>query len=140
MLSPAEANHFASRWIAAWNARDLEQIVSHYREDVRFSSPFAITHAGAEDGVVHTRLALRRYFERALKAYPDLHFKLIAVLPGVNSVALHYRSVGGRRAIEVMELDPRGQVSRVTAHYGPPQKPTHDISHDRAQEAIDVNQ
>jgi hypothetical protein len=119
MLSPSEADHFAIRWIAAWNARDLERIVSHYREDVLFSSPFAITHADAEDGVVHTRPALRRYFERALQAYPELHFELFAVLAGANSVALHYRSVGGRNAIEVMELDARERVHRVTAHYGP---------------------
>src|SRR4051794_13618274 len=122
MLSPTEADHFASRWIAAWNARDLERIVSHYREDVLFSSPFAITHADAEDGVVHTRRTLRRYFERALRAYPELHFELFAVLPGVNSVALHYRSVGGRNAIEVMELDAQRRVHRVTAHYGPTTK------------------
>jgi SAM-dependent methyltransferase len=122
MLSTSEAHHFARNWIAAWNAKDLERIVSHYREDVLFSSPFAITHAGAEDGVVHTRPALCAYFERALNAYPELRFELIAVLPGVNSVALHYRSVGGREAIEVMELDPRRRVHRVTAHYGPPPK------------------
>jgi hypothetical protein len=122
MFSTLEARHFASDWIAAWNARDLERIVSHYREDVRFSSPFAITHAGAEDGVVRTRPALRAYFERALNAYPELRLEFIAVLPGVNSVALHYRSVGGREAIEVMELDVRRRVHRVTAHYGPPTK------------------
>jgi hypothetical protein len=39
-----------------------------------------------------------------------------------------------------MELDAQGQVHRVTAHYGPPRKATHDISDRRAQEAIDVNQ
>ena len=122
MLSTSEARHFASDWIAAWNAKDLERIVSHYREDVLFSSPFAITHAGAEDGVVHTRPALCAYFKRALNAYPELRFEPIAVLPGVNSVALHYRSVGGREAIEVMELDARQRVHRVTAHYGPPTK------------------
>jgi hypothetical protein len=122
MFSTSEARHFASDWIAAWNARDLERIVSHYREDVLFSSPFAITHAGAEDGVVHTRPALRAYFESALNVYPELRFEFVAVLSGVNSVALHYRSVGGREAIEVMELDARQRVHRVTAHYGPPTK------------------
>jgi hypothetical protein len=122
MFSTSEARHFASDWIAAWNARDLERIVSHYREDVLFSSPFAITHAGAEDGVVHTRPALRAYFKNALNAYPELRFEFIAVLCGVNSVALHYRSVGGREAIEVMQFDARRRVHRVTAHYGPPTK------------------
>jgi hypothetical protein len=59
-------------------------------------SAFALDHAGARDGVVRTLPALRRYFERALAAYPDLRFEPIAALPGVDSVAPHYRSVDGR--------------------------------------------
>jgi hypothetical protein len=35
----------------------------------------------------------------------------------VSSVALHYASVGGRTAIEVMELAADGAVVRVAAHY-----------------------
>ena len=38
--------------------------------------------------------------------------------PACGSIALHYHSVEDREAIEVMELDARGQVHRVTAHYG----------------------
>ena len=117
MISQEDADHFADDWIAAWNAHDLDRILSHYRGDVRFASPFATVHAGAPDGVVRGLPSLRRYFERALSAYPDLRFDLFAALPGVDSVALQYRSVGGRHAIEVMELDERRRVHRVAAHY-----------------------
>lgn len=120
MLSFEQADHFAGDWIAAWNAHDLDRILSHYRDDVSFVSAFAIDHAGAQDGVVRTVPALRRYFERAMAAYPDLRFEPIAALPGVDSVALHYRSVDGRQAIEVMELDARGRVQRATVHYSAP--------------------
>jgi hypothetical protein len=37
----------------------------------------------------------------------------------VDSVAVYYRSVGGRDAIEVMELDPDHRVRRVNVHYTP---------------------
>jgi hypothetical protein len=107
---------FCNDWIAAWNAHDLERILSHYRDDVRFTSPFA-ARAGAPDGVLHGLPALRSYFEQALATYPDLHFEAIAALTGIDSVALHYRSVEGREAIEVMHLDQRGRVHRVCAHY-----------------------
>ena len=63
--------------------------------------------------------ALRAYFERGLASYPELHFQPIAALGGIGSIALHYRSVEDREAIEVMELDARGQVRRAAAHYGP---------------------
>jgi len=116
ILSGASAYAFGRDWIAAWNAHDVERILSHYREDVLFTSPFA-ARAGAPEGVLRGLPALRSYFERALAAYRDLHFEPIAVLSGVDSVALHYRSVEGRDAIEVMQLDQRRRVYRVAAHY-----------------------
>jgi hypothetical protein len=113
---------FASEWIDAWNTRDLDCIVSHYREDLVLVSPFA-ARAGAPGGVIQGLPALRAYFARALQAFPELHFEPLAALAGVDSVALHYRSVEGRDAIEVMELDSHQQVRRVAAHYGPPAAP-----------------
>jgi hypothetical protein len=113
------ADQFASEWIAAWNAHDLDRITSHYRDDVLFMSPFA-ARAGAHDGVLRGLPALRDYFERALARYTHLHFEPIAALSGVNSIALYYRSVEGREAIEVMELDARRQVHRAGAHYTAP--------------------
>jgi hypothetical protein len=110
------ADQFARDWIAAWNAHDLDRIVSHYRDDVLLVSPFA-ARAGALDGVLRGLPALRDYFARALALYTDLCFEPIAALSGVNSIALHYRSVEGREAIEVVELDARRQVHRVAAHY-----------------------
>jgi hypothetical protein len=115
-LSPASLDEFANDWIAAWNAHDLERILSHYRADVLFTSPFA-ARAGAPDGVLRGLPALRNYFERALASYPELHFEAITALGGVDSVALHYRSVEDREAIEVMHLDQRWRVHRVSAHY-----------------------
>jgi hypothetical protein len=107
---------FEREWIDAWNAHDIDRILSHYRDDVQFVSPFA-ARAGAPHGELRGRPALRDYFERALASYPALHFQPIAALAGVRSIALHYHSVEDRGAIEVMELDARGQVRRATAHY-----------------------
>lgn len=115
-ISPELVAGFEREWIAAWNAHDLNRIVSHYRDDVRFVSPFA-ARFGAPRGELRGRRALRDYFERGLATYPALHFQPIAALGGIGSVALHYRSVEDRQAIEVMELDARGQVRRATAHY-----------------------
>ena len=110
---------FEREWIEAWNAHDLERILSHYRDDVRFVSPIA-ARFGAARGELRGRGALREYFARGLATYPGLHFQPIAALGGIASIALHYRSVEDRPCIEVMELDARGRVRRVAAHYGPP--------------------
>jgi hypothetical protein len=121
-MTTERAESFSRDWIAAWNAHDLDRILSHYSDDVVFSSPFAVELAGAEDGIVRGTSELRTYFARGLQAYPDLYFELIASLAGANSVALYYRSVGGREAIEVMELDSSGLVCRVIVHYSAPRE------------------
>jgi hypothetical protein len=117
VIDQERADRLAAEWVAAWNAHDLDAVMGHYADDVVFVSPFVAALAGEQSGVIHGREALRAYFARALEAYPDLHFDLHAALPGVSSVALHYRSVGDREAIEVMELDAAGAVVRVAAHY-----------------------
>ena len=116
-ISQQDADRLAAEWIAAWNAHDLDAVLAHYAEDVTFASPFVAALTGDESSVIHGRAALRDYFRRGLEAYPGLHFDLHAALPGVSSVALHYASVGGRTAIEVMEFDADGAVVRVAAHY-----------------------
>ena len=121
MTSHEQADRFATEWVAAWNAHDLEAIVAHYAEDVIFVSPFVAALTGDETARIEGRAALREYFRLGLEAYPDLHFDLFTALPGASSVALHYRSVGGRLAIETRELDADGLVVRAAAHYSPAQ-------------------
>jgi hypothetical protein len=107
---------FEHEWIDAWNAHDIDRILAHYRDDVRFVSPF-VARFGDPHGELRGRPALRDYFERGLDTFPALQFQPIAALGGVGSIALHYRSVEDRQAIEVMELDAHGQVRRASAHY-----------------------
>ncbi len=111
------ARIFASDWIAAWNAHDLEAILGHYEEDVELISPTAAQLLGRPDGRVIGKTALRAYFERGLAAYPELRFELEDVLCGVHSVVLYYINQKGTHTGEFMELSSAGKVARVMAHY-----------------------
>jgi ketosteroid isomerase-like protein len=104
-------------WVATWNAHDLEAIMSHYRDDVVFTSPFVVELTGRADGTLHGKDELRAYVARGLEAFPDLEFTELRVLRGAASVTLVYRSVRGLLAAEVMLLDDDGLVTRVYAHY-----------------------
>jgi hypothetical protein len=116
-LTREHAVELAQAWIDAWNAHDLDAIVSHYADDVEFVSPFVERLLGDATGAVRGTQPLRAYFARGLAAYPDLRFELLEVLCGVDSVTLYYRSVRGLLAAEVMCLGPDGRVGRVLAHY-----------------------
>jgi len=115
--SVIDHDDFAQAWIAAWNARDLDAILSHYDDDVAFISPNVARWLGDESGAVHGKPALRAYFARALASQPDLRFKLARVYRGVNSLCLEYERHDGRRGAEVMEFSRAGHVARVVAHY-----------------------
>lgn len=112
-----DAWSLANHWVAAWNAHDLDLIMSHYDDAVELTSPVAAQLLGAPDGKVVGKANLRAYFQRGLQAYPELHFHLEDVLWGINSVVLYYKNQKGTRTGEFMELLASGRVSRVVAHY-----------------------
>ena len=111
------AADFAHEWIDAWNAHDLERILSHYRDDFEMSSPYIARITGEPSGTLRGKAAVGAYWKKGLERMPELHFELLSTHVGVNSIALYYKAVGGRLAVEVMTLDENGKVSRAHAHY-----------------------
>ncbi len=118
MIDARTADAFAAEWIAAWNAHDLPRILSHYTDDFEFSSPVIVEVVGEPSGRLAGKAAVGAYWTKALARRPDLHFELVAVLRGMQSLVLHYRRHDGRLAAEVFELDGNGKVVRSSAHYG----------------------
>jgi predicted ester cyclase len=112
-----EAWKLANHWVAAWNAHDLELILTHYEDAVELTSPVAAQLLGTPHGKVVGKANLRAYFQRGLTAYPELHFELGDVLWGVSSVVLCYINQKGTRTAEFMELSATGKVARVVANY-----------------------
>lgn len=112
-----EAWNLANHWVAAWNAHDLDLIMSHYDEAVELTSPVAAQLLGNPAGRVVGKANLRAYFQKGLEAYPDLRFQLEDVMWGLSSVVLYYTNQKGTHTGEYMELSATGKVSRVVAHY-----------------------
>ena len=120
MLAPDFAEHFAKEWVAAWNAHDLERILSHYEDDFEMSSPVIVTLAGEASGTLRGKDAVRAYWAKALAAKPGLRFELVSALAGVSSVTVYYRGHRGLAA-EVFHFGASGKVSKAFAHYVEPQ-------------------
>ena len=110
--------NLANHWVAAWNAHDLDLIMTHYDDAVELTSPVAAQLLSTSDGKVIGKANLRAYFQRGLSAYPELRFGLEDVLWGVNSVVFYYTNHKGTRTAEFMELSAMGKVVRVVANYG----------------------
>ena len=63
-MTRAEAEAFARHWIQAWNRRDIETVLSHFAETVRFTSPKAVVRVGT--ATVEGKEALRAYWETSV--------------------------------------------------------------------------
>src|SRR6266849_9293248 len=58
-LTRDEAWHLANAWVAAWNAHDLDRIMTHYDNAVELTSPIAAQLLGTADGKVVGKASLR---------------------------------------------------------------------------------
>ena len=93
-MNKEQAWELARHWVAAWNAHDLDLIMTHYDKAIELTSPVAARLLEKADGKVAGKANVRPYFQRGLDAYPDLRFQLEDVLWGLNSVVLYYKSEG----------------------------------------------
>ncbi len=101
-MAAPEPRTFADQWIKAWNARDVEAVLAHYADDVVFTSPTAVRVVPESGGTIGGKEALRSYWTLALGGNPDLHFELVAVYAGIDTIAPHYRNQQGGLVIEVL--------------------------------------
>ncbi|MEZ4332424.1 MAG: nuclear transport factor 2 family protein [Myxococcota bacterium] len=115
-LSQAFAERFAREWIAAWNSRDLERILSHYDDDFQMSSPRIPILTNEASGILRGKEAVRAYWRSALELSPHLYFALESVYLGADCVIIQYASPRGP-ASEVFFFGPDGRVVRAAASY-----------------------
>lgn len=111
------AQHFASDWIDAWNAHDLERILSHYDDDFEMTSPMVVQLMGEPTGTLRGKAKVGVYWQKALTLIPDLKFELLSVLVGVHSVTIHYMGARGRLSTEVFHFGMNSKVIKAFAHY-----------------------
>lgn len=115
-MNKAFAQNFAQEWVAAWNSHDIDKILSHYAGDFEMTSPVIKNITNEASGMLRGIPAMRDYWIRALKENPNLHFEIIAVFCGVNSVVVHYRGHRGLSA-EFFCFNADGKVINASAHY-----------------------
>ena len=116
MMQKGFAERFAREWVEAWNAHDLERVLSHYEDDFEMSSPIIVTLMGEPSGKLKGKAAVGAYWAKALKLVPELRFELLAVLAGTDSVVVYSRGHRGLTA-EVLHFGQSGKVRAAFAHY-----------------------
>jgi len=118
-VKSVDLDAFAAEWVAAWNAHDLDRILSHYAEDIVFRSPVVRQRFGKASGEVSGKAELRAYWSGAFApGAPMLRFELIGVLAGVDDGAIRYFSRSRNcEVVETFMFDDAGLVKRAAAFY-----------------------
>jgi ketosteroid isomerase-like protein len=105
------ANAFATSWVDAWNAHDLEKILSHYADDFTIESPMAIKLYPQSHGIVVGKSEVRKYWTIGLERSPCLRFEMLDLLIGVNSVGLYlFNTSSNMKSAEVMSFNSEKKV------------------------------
>ncbi|MEB3279488.1 MAG: nuclear transport factor 2 family protein [Lyngbya sp.] len=117
MLDEQFSTQFAEDWISAWNEQDLDKILSHYDENIIFTSPIISELLANKTGTLQGKSNLKAYLDKGLQAYPQLKFELLDVLRGMHSIVLYYMNHKGTKTAEYMEIGSTGKIVKVVANY-----------------------
>jgi ketosteroid isomerase-like protein len=120
-LTRDEALAFAERWIRSWNQRDLNVILGHYADDVRFRSPRAARLIGTP--TIEGKAALASYWRTALERNTSLRFALDHIVwdgEAAELLIVYIADINDHpmRACETFRFDPAGRVVEGEAMHG----------------------
>jgi ketosteroid isomerase-like protein len=104
-MTTPDPQTFSTDWVTAWNSHDVEAALTHFADDVVFTSLVASQLLAGSDGIIRGKAALREYWTSALKLIPDLRFEVVAVYAGVNTLVINYRNQKGGLVNEVLTFD-----------------------------------
>lgn len=85
----------AERWLAAFNARDLDGLIALYELDAMHVSPRLRDREPATKGEIHGTVALRAWWHDSLQRLPQLHY-----------APLHITAMGDRVFMEYLRTNP----------------------------------
>ena len=120
-MTREQMQRHAADWIAAWNRRDVDEVLSVFSETTRFTSPNALKITG--NATLESKAALAAYWREASHRISSIQFRLDHVLCDVERremVVVYDSTVNGKstRACEFMRFDEAGRQVDGEAMYG----------------------
>lgn len=100
-----ELQSIAFKWFDAFNAHDLEKLLSLYDDDAEHFSPKLKIRKPETNGLVKGKSALREWWRDAFDRLPTLHYKVTSLTANGERVFMEYvRKVDGEDDMLVAEV------------------------------------
>ena len=106
-------------WVEAWNARDLERVLTLYDEAAVMTSDRIPMLGFDACGTVRGKETLRAYWSKALGLIPNLHFTLIDLFVSPDSVVVFYANERGKKICEYLRVNETGLIVQGSANHLP---------------------
>lgn len=95
----------ASKWFDAFNAHDLEALLSLYNNDAVHYSPKLKVRQPETKGLIKSKEALRAWWKDSFDRLPELHYEVSTLTSNGERVFMEYiRQVPGEPDIPVAEV------------------------------------
>ena len=114
---PSDLNALGREWIASWNARDLERVLSLYAEDFEMTSPHIVGFGLDASGKLKGKGKVREYWALALDRVPNLHFELIDLYASPDSLVVFYSNERGGKVCEYLRFNEAGKIAQGSGNY-----------------------
>ena len=103
-MEEARAHAFVRDWVDSWNRHDVDAVLAHFADEVTFTSPVAARIVEGSEGVIRGKQALRACWTAGIRLIPNLHFDLIDVYVGIDTLTINYRNQNGGLVNEVLRF------------------------------------
>ena len=111
-FDPKELEQLARDWFAAFNARELEELVGLHTENAQHYSPKLKAKHPETDGIIQGRAALRKWWQDAFDNIMGLKYEIEHITAQTNRVIVAY--IRRADADEDMSVLETYEVTRVS--------------------------
>ncbi len=100
----------ATKWVEAWNRKDIEKVMEHYADEIVFYSPTVRERWGIAEGKLKGKTNLQNHFLKGFALAPKLQFKLIEILTGIDGILIVYERETGKIVADYVVPDLAGRA------------------------------
>jgi hypothetical protein len=119
-MNDARLTEIAKQWFEAFNAHDLEQLLSLYADEAQHFSPKLRDRKPETKGFISGKKELGRWWADAFGRLPSLHYEIKRFTPSENRVFMEYvRHVNEEEDLyvgEMLEIENGKIISSVVFH------------------------
>jgi predicted SnoaL-like aldol condensation-catalyzing enzyme len=104
-MIPEQLQSIAFRWFDAFNAHNLEQLLTLYDDEAEHFSPKLKIRKPETNGYVSGKQALREWWKDAFDRLPALHYKITSLTANSDRIFMEYtRMVPGEDNMLIAEV------------------------------------